>query len=545
MNDYSNCENCFEVLLDSQVLPCGIRLCNDCKHYISQKRFKCSNCDSFHPVGLKQNSITSVSINSEPKSPTTSLSHKRKRKVSKQILEQNKQLNEIESKVKALRATFLNGDDLIKEYCSELIRQVQLVKEEKMLQIEDSANRMLTQISDFELKSLETFSLVNSEIFNVKLNRTKQELNEHSRSLFKYKQQSTKISKRKLKALKSRIISLHRATNFQDLALQNNEILTYKANYSSMDANILGCLRIKPSNTIKYENLFKRDYSKQFHRFTLKLFKKNIQEANEDSTFNILDTKLLPNTDLLVLAEHLSFNFCQDCLYLILIDPNGNWKRHILLPTMIDLKHVQMDIDLRIHIGSDRICLNYHAHSEDIIQVLDLNLEKLNRLVILDEKKVIGVSDKKIYVLSRRNKYAIEIYTWELDFVSTLCQMNDSSKSFYVPKYCKQMHLVENDFEQKFMIFELAHQIRILDLSSGNTKVVREGNISKTSVDMLKNIIIFKQEKLVYYDLSGYLLKEIQLGDCRYKLNGDYFYSCKHNSDLYYFDHEYYIFSNL
>lgn len=521
-NDCLNCEYCFEVLLNVKPLPCGLILCDDCKHLISNKRFKCYKCITFHNAPTKTNKIENI----QRKSPKF-----------------NQLVVQIESKLKELRSPLINGDDLIREHCNELRRQVQLDKEEKIQQIEDTATKMLNNINQFETKSIETFQNKNLKEYSTKLNNLKQELNEWVAKLTKYKVKFSKSALKELENLKLKIDS-SKQNNLFNLAFKNNDILVYKTNQSLVDTNLMGNLKVKPNSIILYDHLVKQDFSKQFYKFKLNLIKENMTDSNLFTRFNVLDTKLLPNNDIIVLGEDITYTNCHNDLYLILIDSIGNWKRHLILPTRVDMEFVKIDIDSKIFMSKDRICLNYHAYSEDIILVLDLNLNKVKQISTLNDKKVIGCNNEKIFVLSRDDN-AIQVYNWSLEYVRKFGQMKDPNREFYVPKYCRQMFTVETSEHQKYIVFELRNQFRILNATSGKSKSFRTNEIIKLAIDSNNDLVVFKKEKIVYYDLNGLFLREIDLGDHRYKLNGLYFYLNSTKSDLYYFDHECFIFSHI
>jgi len=89
----------------------------------------------------------------------------------------------VTAKLKQTELNLLNGDYAIKEFCSELKRQVQLAKELKMKKLDDMSDQMMTKIESFEHEKLNVFLEAQNDNFKTKMDEMKQFLSKYNQKL--------------------------------------------------------------------------------------------------------------------------------------------------------------------------------------------------------------------------------------------------------------------------------------------------------------------------------------------------------------------------
>lgn len=145
-----DCPQCQQRYIRPRQLPCGFSLCSFCIKVAtveSSDEFKCVSCGQIHLVpenGFPIDLNLTDELNRKPTTPTDI-------NFFKSILDQ--------IKLKLTQAEFdpKMGDLIIKEYCSELRRQVQLAKDLEIEELHKLSEKMITQIDCFEQNKLDHY----------------------------------------------------------------------------------------------------------------------------------------------------------------------------------------------------------------------------------------------------------------------------------------------------------------------------------------------------------------------------------------------------
>ena len=133
------------------------------------KRFKCVVCAKDHYIpddGFVLNEMAIKIISAEPMEISRGENYER--------LQNN--LNKVLSIVKLFLSDYENGTDIIKEYCNEQIRRIQLSTENKIEQINKLNDELIAFVKDYERMCIESYSN-KSMLIKEGLNKIIQEAN--------------------------------------------------------------------------------------------------------------------------------------------------------------------------------------------------------------------------------------------------------------------------------------------------------------------------------------------------------------------------------
>ena len=158
IEDLLKCEHCTQPYYEyypPRTLPCCEKtICYKCiqtiQNSVKDSKFKCISCgeeDSMPKKGFLVNKVISKLIEKQPKEV-----HRgdEAEKLKQNIVCLEDILNKMSFEMK-------NGEYLIKEECRELERQVQLIKEKRIEEIEQQTNRFFQKIENFEQKRIRKF----------------------------------------------------------------------------------------------------------------------------------------------------------------------------------------------------------------------------------------------------------------------------------------------------------------------------------------------------------------------------------------------------
>jgi hypothetical protein len=156
-NEILKCDKCripFDEYCQPKFLPCFKTICTTCELTIHKeainKRFKCGVCLNDHHIpdnGFVLNEIVTKIITTEPTEISRGNGYE----------ELKKNLNKIFSITNLLWHDCENGTDVIREYCNEQIRIIQLSTENKVEKINKLNDELIAFVKEYEKKCIESY----------------------------------------------------------------------------------------------------------------------------------------------------------------------------------------------------------------------------------------------------------------------------------------------------------------------------------------------------------------------------------------------------
>jgi len=152
-------------------------------------------------------------------------------------------LIDLEIIVNKLMFEIENGEDLITEDCKELKRQVQLIKEEKIQDINKYCDALFLKIDNYEERCKSKYREINeskqkaNELIKL-VNESIKQQNAYLRKL-KIDEKETTECNQKMSVLKTQI---EEERKFIKKSIFGNKILKFEANSTSIDEEFLGKL---------------------------------------------------------------------------------------------------------------------------------------------------------------------------------------------------------------------------------------------------------------------------------------------------------------
>lgn len=514
-----NCQHCKTTEVDeSNKLACGRIICDDClSTNASKKRFKCSECNSFHPI------LSSDEASASKDSPLNN--------------EFKSILNEIQTKLTKTEFDLQNGENLIKEHCIELRRQVQLANEVKIQEINKLGESMINEIDIYEKESLETYAKINKESSEQKLNQLKQEVTTHEQNAAQLKAEIDNQTLDKLKELKSKVFV--QENHIKHSVFHKGQLMVYQSNENEFDEDILGLFSFdKFECTVDMNELAKKDFSSAFNRLKADL--------GDSITLEVLDTKILPNNDFIVLFHKIFYDDDSDStryesVFLYLLDQNGRLKRELELE-----REIEDDIKLKgkVCVSKEKICINYEQDSGYLMETYDLDLNLIKQIPLSEFDELVGANDEKIYVLAKRGKKVLRIYNWDLEKIGSLGQSANENNPHYFPKDLKKLFTLESNCKRYF-VYMTSKKIQIVDESTGGViRTINEDQAIKIDVDSNNNILVFKSNnEVVFFNSDGFYINKIEISSNKSYCPLRNFYANKTKNTLYYFNGDSYEFA--
>ena len=145
-----------------------------------------------------------------------------------------------------------NSEYLITEECRELIRQVQLAKENRIEEVTVRSESLFEQIEVYKLKCIQKYNQIEGK---ETLQQTEEKINQINSSIAEHKAYLSRldISDKKSAVCNEKITELIESVQKErekiKILMFNNQMLKFQANRSEICDNILGCLKYE---TIAY-----------------------------------------------------------------------------------------------------------------------------------------------------------------------------------------------------------------------------------------------------------------------------------------------------
>jgi len=242
INEILNCNKCQEKLDDPKILPCGESVCSRCVSSIHVKKnnFECIVCNEQHVMpdkGLPTNKKLLSLISMQPAEVYRS----------RTVIKLKESLKEIRTKAKGLTFGAENGIDFIKEYCLDLMNDVQLATEKLIQQINDYNDEIIKEIKNFENSYIKSYKEVKQKTKDEFI-KTAKELDKFELKWTEYLKQ-LKIDDETVSNAYNEALKLNKRANAEQYSLEklilNGKRLKFEINATRPIKLIIGCLEVK------------------------------------------------------------------------------------------------------------------------------------------------------------------------------------------------------------------------------------------------------------------------------------------------------------
>ena len=159
----------FNAYDQTRIISCGDTICSTCVIKIEKeavnKKFKCGICIKDHRIPI--NKKISDLINAEPIEISRG----------KEYEKLQESMNKLQSIIQLLWSDCENGNDIIREYCNEHIRLIQLSTENKIEQINKLSDELIAFVREYERTCIESYSNKNKSVIKEDINKIINEAN--------------------------------------------------------------------------------------------------------------------------------------------------------------------------------------------------------------------------------------------------------------------------------------------------------------------------------------------------------------------------------
>jgi len=239
INEILKCSSCDEKIFDPKMLPCGESVCSRCVSsiHVNNNNFECIVCNEQHVMpekGLLTNKKLLSLISMQPAEVYRS----------RTVENLKKSLQEMKKKSEKLIFDANNGIDFIKEYCLDLINDVQLATEKHIQQINDYNDEIIKEIKDYEIGCIKSYKEAKQETKDEFINTAK-ELDKFELKWTEYLKQ-LKIDDETVSNAYNEALKLNKRADeeqfiFKRLVL-NGKVLKFEINLAKPAKSIIGFL---------------------------------------------------------------------------------------------------------------------------------------------------------------------------------------------------------------------------------------------------------------------------------------------------------------
>jgi len=242
IKDLLKCEHCsrpYDEYDTPKMLPCcGKTICNTClqltEEQVNNNKFKCIACNKDETKPYNGFQVNQLAVN---------FLRKRPKEISRGLEADKLKKNLIDLDVLVSRLIFEmdNGEHLIAEDCKELKRQVQLVKEEKIEEINKHCDALFLKIDTYEEKCKNKYKEMNeskkkaNELIKT-VDESIQQQNAYLRQL-KIDEKETMECNQKMEELIEKIENERK--NIKN-TMYGNQVIKFQENKKPIDEEILG-----------------------------------------------------------------------------------------------------------------------------------------------------------------------------------------------------------------------------------------------------------------------------------------------------------------
>jgi len=420
-----------------------------------------------------------------------------------------------------------NGDYVIKEYCNELKRKVQLGKEIKIekcrelseiIENENQSEQMMSQIKNFEQEKLAFYLKAEKDAeFISKLNEMKEKLRNYNDKLNNLKNEKQIISNHEILNLLSQqmtlnenFISLLFDSSFLQFCIKENKKSfgeVFFRNFNKIDLK-------KNDNKIemsKYVNYLKHsDPMKYYTELRGEFCDDEIGSDNEDY---ISTNYVRLNDNKYVIFYYVNADYIEgekEKIFCFLYNSDHTFIKSKLLK--IKYNHAKTCIS-----NGEKIVFDF----DNKIIVLNKELEIIANLTLVDDQHVIEVNDS--FIFTTCEKVPLIVYDFLFNLIKEIGQKINSEQLFYLPRSIINLK-TKNNYYYVLEIDEKDHYLKIMDQKTGN--ILKEIKIiafrlSLLFIDSSQRLIFGRTThcdmkmtcSLVFMSQNGDFLKEITIDE--------------------------------
>jgi len=429
-----------------------------------------------------------------------------------------------EIKLKKILFDLTNSAYFINEECSEIRRQIQLNKEELVMQIKQSngLNNDDDDDDDEEIKLSIDIQLKINEIDYLCVKMIE--------SVDTYEQDLNKafiLNEKQKQLLNKEIKLLQKQTNHW-IAYLNDKKLINDTELNKMKKDLFNfstenlCDRVKSLilNNTNLKYFKKKDDENEIGQLFLK---ESIQLDNESVLFN--ENEMINYFINLHVSDfddynaYLKYERLENGTYVISYSSGENKFLVIYDPESSQiLKKINLDKNLmKMMTAQNKIAIICWFGSSWWLRIMDEMLNfKFDKKI--DHYHLAGVDTSFLYCI-RDKDFSLILFDWSLNEIKTnvKLQYTNSKQAFFIPFYIPLCYIQIIQLKSMFIVrldtwFDKTKKCLLIFDEIGNTVKMIEVN-GEFKIDSHNNIIILikDENKLVYYDAHGSLFKEVNL----------------------------------
>jgi hypothetical protein len=398
-------------------------------------------------------------------------------------------LNEIRLHLDKLEYDFNNGIDIIKEHAIELRTLLQLATEQSILDLHKFNEIMIKTVDNYEIECINKFTR-NNRLIREKFDPIIKETNQFDEEVVTYLKRF-QIDDKDVLNLIDQAVKFNSKLKYEKTKLANEifdgKIKQFVRNKKKMTEQILG--RFGYENMICLDDLNKRKL-------------KNLIFSCEKSSKCSIVIDMLDNGFYFIAYQ----NTNSTLVFFTLNDEEKSQEKIFKNTSILNVKR-----------NKNQIALNYILNGNNCVAIIDhqLNIVYNNFIV----KKILkGASETFLFFIAEQDEkmnttalinQPLHLYNWKNEFVSTLGQRTNINEAFYFTTNIKQLNSLNGKY-----VYLTDTSLVIMDVQKGICSKTIQIEADKFEYDSSsKELILLKnsERKLVYYDLSGELIKEIEL----------------------------------
>lgn len=450
---------------ECKLLPCNVVICSKCAQSIydrNGKVFGCDVCHSFHDMPKAGFPSSSTELFQPNNDNVRRESHER--------LQMSYALtifNELEQQTTNSK---FNGRTTLKDYFQDLRNQVNRETEIALQAIHQANESLINEINSFERQKEKEYDDVFYEwLKSIEINR----------------RECDKIANNDEKLLRAVEFTQQFKSNFALSTIENKIFkgvyLKFQKNPALFDTSVIGTLKLQKIKSIDFNVL---------NKFSLK----SVLNDVDQTALNTIRIVPFDNGNIFVTHQMANKYYKYSVL---------NASKNLEGITL-DEKYVRI---ISCHQKNNYVFIYSETEESFMMKVLDHRIQKSMASIYF--KKLVGVNDAYLYCISNKpaNK-PLYVYNWKLQHITSLGQRDNPKRAFYFPS-----NILQIDNRDGKYIWLNDSSLNIANELNGTLVNSISIQADKFQVDSNNNLVLMCKsiQKLVYYNLDGYLLQEIEL----------------------------------
>jgi len=515
------CQKCNKKYDEPRLLPCGKTLCNYCIAFIESEskhqtnEIKCLMCKGIHlkPAnGFPLNEIVLGLMKENPKEVY--------RSQEAESLKSN--LNEMRKAIDSFTNCLNNGADNVKEHCIELRRLVQLSSEQKIAEINQLNDVFIKQIDQYQAKCIQNCTTNNTirSKFLIMINEMNKFYNEKTLYLKGHKITDTHVLEAN-KTAKSIISKLSNEHKSLESFIFNTNKIKFTINTQKLESKLVG--------SFLFEKLARTINLSELNSIDLQKIIPNISAS--ESFFDVLEH------DKYVYVYMKSTNHQNAWAF----QPNNasNWMITLIADSKVTLTKALDEllpmngyssnitvIGVKVIKATKNIAVIYQFVNQSFetnVLVVDSNLNLIwNQLENACNQESFSIendanaSSSSYYVFKQQINNQFFVYCLNNLFSARFGRSNNIPRLMNMSK-----NLNEILYAKQMFIMNTKNEINILNATNGSLLKSIKIKAKQIEIDEDNYLLVLPDtnDKLIYYDLNGQLLKEIEIIHNANKMN--------------------------